>query len=150
MVNRTKVEKKPKVPTTMAIFKSLPNAINEWHYMKPLDKHLYFYGIGRLSMKMIGFSIFQETQSIPWYGYFAAIKLAVNFSLMFYTAYYWTIHGEFAKFLPCTCMQIGPLVGVRCFDSFVESRLLYRCYILGIETLSHNHIFSISFLRLFL
>lgn len=96
-----------KVPTSREILKGAPNAVSDWKHKNPLQKYCYLYGIGKMGMSTIGYTTFQDDQTLTIKSYFAFIYSGITIALMLYTIFYYAIYGEFAKSLPCTCLTIA-------------------------------------------
>lgn len=60
--------------------------------------HWYCIGFIRLNLFEDG------VHAVHWFSYFGLVYVGVYLILMIYTAYHFISHGEFTKFLPCTCL----------------------------------------------
>lgn len=83
---------------------------SEWKSKSPLQKWSHLYGIGKVSLSVLGFPIFTEGSSVYWYSYVFFVYTGIDAILVLYTAYYFLFKGDsFSDFLPCTALLIGPL-----------------------------------------
>lgn len=99
------LNKRLNIPTFVEMIKSFATIRHEWPLKSPLQKWCYFYGIGRAFFTLNRFSLYEESKELHWFTYYPFLYLGVHIALIFYTAYHYIIvRGEFAKFLPCTCM----------------------------------------------
>lgn len=104
------INQKFNVPTTRELFKCLMNR-REWKLKSPLQKWLHLYGIGKSLCKVIKMKVYEEDQTLCWFSYYPLFYLVVHVILVVYTTAHYILRGEFDKFLPCTCVFIGPVCG---------------------------------------
>lgn len=92
----------------------------KWDSKTPLQKWGYLYGIGRVSLNILGFPVFREDPSLYWFSYIFFVYMGIDMALVFYTAYKCAFMVDgFAVFLPCTALLVGPLLCVSLIISFV-------------------------------
>lgn len=77
---------------------------NKWHLRTPFQKWCYLYGIGRVCLIPVGFTLYKEDQTIQLRSMFLVVCLAAYLLLSVYTTLYYTIHGAFSRGLLCTCL----------------------------------------------
>lgn len=100
------------IPSLREYIKSLRNIYTEWSSKTPLRKWCYLYGIGKISTKMIGITVFEDDQTLSWYSYMGYIYYGFCTMLAIYTIVYYSLQGESSKGFSCTCMLVGPGYGV--------------------------------------
>lgn len=99
------------VPTTRELFKCLSNK-GEWNLKSPFRKWLHLYGVGKSLCNVIKMTAYKEDQKLSWFAYYPLVYVSVHLILVLYTIAYYILNGEFYKFLPCTCIFVGPICGV--------------------------------------
>lgn len=99
------------VPTTWQLFECLKNW-RDWNLKSPLQKWLHLYGIGRALCNVIKMTPYNEDQTLSWFAYYPLFYMFIHLMLVIYTIVYYVSNGEFHKFLPCTCLFVGPVCGV--------------------------------------
>lgn len=109
---------KLKIPSTREVFKMMINR-KEWHKKTPFEKWSFLYGVDRSAFIPLGFTAFEDDQTLRWYSHVTTAYMVGYFLLAAYTAFYYITHGEFVKCLPCTCM-FGLLASVCIFLNFYE------------------------------
>lgn len=92
--------------------RNIRNIREEWSAKSPLEKWCYIYGIGKISGRMTGLPPFEEEMRVTWYSYAGYAIFATYTALALYTNVYYWLHGDFLRGLPCTCVLIGPWMGV--------------------------------------
>lgn len=95
------------IPSTRELIKMLINS-EAWKSKTPLQKWSYLYGIARSLNNVIKMTPYKEDQTLSWFSYYPLFYVSVHFILMMYTIAYYLPNGEFDKFLPCTCVFVGP------------------------------------------
>lgn len=103
------------------LVKSLRTIRQDWRIKTTHPKWCYLYSIGKAALKVIGIPLFEDDQKLYWYSYFPFVYIGINTALGVYTAYFYIGRGEFVKFLPSTCMLVGPLLAVSISVSFSEN-----------------------------
>lgn len=93
----------------------------KWDSKTPLQKWSYLYGIGRVSLKFLGFPVFREDPSLYWFSYVFFVYMGIDVILELYTAYnYLLLDGSLGPFLPCTALLVGPLCCVGLENSICQ------------------------------
>lgn len=100
-----------KVPSPRELLTLAMNR-NEWQSKTPFQKWCCLYGIGKASCSPIGITLFQDDQTLYWYAYFLFVYSGLYLLLAIYTSIYYINIGEASKFLPCTCLLVGPVMAV--------------------------------------
>lgn len=102
------------------LLKGLPTIKRDWKCKTPLQKWWYLRDLGKIGFGLAGVPLFHEDQSLHSYSYFAYMYLGLCTSFVVYTACFYISHGDFMKFLPSTCLLVGPLFAVS-FGKFIYS-----------------------------
>lgn len=103
------------------LVKSLRTIRQDWRIKTPYQKYCYFYSIGKAGFNTVGIPLYQDDQKLYWYSYVPFSYIGLYTVLGVYTAYFYIGRGEFVKFLPSTCMLVGPLLAVSISVSFSEN-----------------------------
>lgn len=96
---------------TRELFNCLINR-EEWKSKSPLRKCLYLYGIGKSLYNVIKMTPYKDDQTLCSFSYYPLFYVFVHLFLVVYTTVHYITRGEFNKFLPCTCVFVGPVCGV--------------------------------------
>ena len=101
------------IPTAIEYLRSAVTIRSDWNTKTPLQKFCYFYGIGKITLDMIGFPIFNDDQRLRWKTYMGHVFFITIFILSGYTiVYYILLKGDILAGLPSTCILGGPVVAV--------------------------------------
>lgn len=104
--------KKLVIPTVRELFRSVRTVGEDWKLKTPLQKWSFLYAIGRASSIIIRVSIYSDDQTLSWWAFQGCVYFGIYFLLGVYTVYYYFMHGEVTKSLPCTCLLVGPVISV--------------------------------------
>lgn len=103
-VKKMILEQNLRIPKPFELIKLTYGKNHELSSKTPLEKWCYLYGIGRMFMAPIGYTIFEDDQTLRWYSKTTPIFCITYVLLSVNTAFYYIEQGEFFKFLPCTCL----------------------------------------------
>lgn len=106
------LNKKLTIPTVCELFQLLLTIKKDWSVKSPLEKWSYIYGIGRAANAIVKLPMYDDDQTLSLWAYQGCVYFGAYFVLGVYTVFYFLMSGEFAKCLPCTCLLVGPVLGV--------------------------------------
>lgn len=104
--------KKLPIPTVRELLRSVRTIRKDWNEKTPLQKWSYLYGIGRALCVVVQVPLYKDDQTLSWLAYQGCLYFGIYFILGVYTIYYYWMIGEVARSLPCTCILVGPILGV--------------------------------------
>lgn len=88
------------------LLKSVRTIRRDWKTKTPYQKWCYMYSIGKVAFKLVAIPLNEDDQKLNWYSYFSFVYVGLYISLVIYAAIFYTNRGEFAKFLPSTCLLV--------------------------------------------
>lgn len=84
----------------------------DWKNKTPLQRWLYLRSFGDIGFGLTGIPLYRNDRTLHLYSYFAYSYMGLYTTLVIYTACFYIARGEFGKFLPSTCLLVGPLLAV--------------------------------------
>lgn len=94
------------------LLKGLRTIRYDWKNKTPLQKWYYMRNLGKIGFGLVGIPLFHDDQTLHLYSYFSYMYVGLYTSFVIYTACFHIAHGEFMKFLPSTCLLVGPILAV--------------------------------------
>lgn len=134
---KMKISEKSAIPTFLDLVKMMPTIRRDWYLKTPLEKWCFLYGIGKFSCDSVDLAVFRDDQTLSLYSYFVLMYTIAYVLLAIHTFIYFTMAGEFSRCLPCTCLLVGPILGVRQTNLIFKVRFInqvhfyrqFRCYL---------------------
>lgn len=101
---KMKLDQNLRIPKPFELIKLTYGGNHELSKKTPLEKWCYLYGIGRMFISPIGYTIFEDDQTLHWKSKTTPIICIAYVLLSVHTAFHYIKQGQFVKCLPCTCL----------------------------------------------
>lgn len=112
---------------TGKLFRSLRTIRGDWGLKTPLQEWCYLFSFGRAACSLVQSRVYEDDLTLSLWAYQGCVYFLAYFIPGVYTVCYYA-----TKCLPCTCVLIGPIIGVRIKFNKPQTTTENKLFIIGL------------------